>query len=87
VDFVLGRALDAQADDGAGGRLWNVLLLLKELHGRRDETCAVSTGGGTRRVQSVREEGRDVSSQYGHNTELSFGNTGKTLIGCAGGRG
>jgi len=24
-----------------------------------------STGGGTRRVQSVREEGRDVSSQYG----------------------
>jgi len=28
----------------------------------RDETCPVSTGGGTRRVQLVREEGRDVSS-------------------------
>jgi len=29
---------------------------------QRDETCPVSTGGGTRRVQLVREEGRDVSS-------------------------
>ena len=28
----------------------------------RPETCLVSTGGGTRRVQLVREEGRDVSS-------------------------
>ena len=27
--------------------------------------CPVSTGGGTRRVRLVREEGRDVSSQYG----------------------
>jgi hypothetical protein len=26
-------------------------------YGRRDETCPVSTGGGTRRVQSVREGG------------------------------
>jgi hypothetical protein len=41
-------------------------------HGRKresgrswDEACPVSTGGGTRRVQSVREEGRGVSSQYG----------------------
>jgi len=32
---------------------------------RGNEACPVSTGGGTRRVQSVREEGRDVSSQYG----------------------
>jgi hypothetical protein len=31
-------------------------------HLGRDETCPVSTGGGTRRVQSVRGEGRDVSS-------------------------
>jgi len=31
----------------------------------RDETCPVSTGGGTRRVQLVREEGRGASSQYG----------------------
>ena len=30
--------------------------------GRRVETCPVSTGGGTRRVQLVREEGRDVSN-------------------------
>jgi len=30
--------------------------------GRRDETCPVSTGRGTRRVQLVRDEGRDVSS-------------------------
>jgi len=29
-----------------------------------DETCPVSTGGGTRRVRLVREEGRGVSSQY-----------------------
>ena len=29
------------------------------------ETCPVSTGRGTRRVQLVRGEGRDVSSQYG----------------------
>ena len=28
-----------------------------QLLGRRDETCPVSTGGGTRRVQSVREGG------------------------------
>jgi hypothetical protein len=34
-------------------------------YGRRDEACPVSTGGGTRRVQSVREGGRGVSSQYG----------------------
>jgi hypothetical protein len=30
--------------------------------GERDETCPVSTGGGTRRIQLVRGEGRDVSS-------------------------
>ena len=29
------------------------------------ETCPVSTGEGTSRVRLVREEGRDVSSQYG----------------------
>jgi hypothetical protein len=39
-------------------------------HGARDpprlnETCPVSTGGGTRLVRLVREEGRGVSSQYG----------------------
>ena len=28
----------------------------------RDETCPVSSEGGTRRVQLVRKEGRDVSS-------------------------
>jgi len=33
--------------------------------GRPPETCPISTGGGTRRVRLVREEGRDVSSQYG----------------------
>jgi len=33
-----------------------------EPDGRRDETCPVSTEGGTRRVQLVRKEGRDVSS-------------------------
>jgi len=31
---------------------------------RRDETCPVSTGGGTRRVRLVREEGRDVGSEF-----------------------
>jgi len=40
----LRRARFARAVDAAG-------------HGRRDETCPVSTGGGTRRVQSVREGG------------------------------
>jgi hypothetical protein len=29
---------------------------------RRDETCPVSTEGGTRCVQLVRKEGRDVSN-------------------------
>ena len=33
--------------------------------GQVRETCPVSTGEGTRRVQLVREEGRGVSSQYG----------------------
>jgi len=32
--------------------------LCERQYGRRDETCPVSTGGGTRRVQSVREGGR-----------------------------
>jgi len=32
---------------------------------RRGVSCPVSTGGGTRRVRLVREEGRGVSSQYG----------------------
>ena len=31
----------------------------------KDETSPVSTGAGTRRVQSVRHGGRDASSQYG----------------------
>ena len=33
-------------------------------YGEKDETCPVSTGTRTRRVQSVRGEGRDLSSQY-----------------------
>jgi len=37
--------------------------------GRPPETCPISTGGGTRRVRLVREEGRDVSSQYGREGE------------------
>ena len=32
---------------------------------QQGSTCPVSTGGGTRRVRLVREEGRGVSSQYG----------------------
>jgi hypothetical protein len=27
----------------------------RRAYGRRDETCPISTGGGTRRIQSVRE--------------------------------
>ena len=30
-------------------------------HGAQGSTCPVSTGGGTKRVRSVREEGRNVS--------------------------
>jgi hypothetical protein len=30
--------------------------------GKRDETCPISTAGGTRRVRLIRQEGRDVSS-------------------------
>jgi hypothetical protein len=33
------------------------------------ETCPVSTEGGTRRVQLVREEGRDVSSHLPSHTQ------------------
>ena len=29
----------------------------RRAYGRRDETCPISTGGGTRRVQLVREGG------------------------------
>jgi hypothetical protein len=39
----------------------------------RNETCPVSTGGGTRRVRLVRKEGRGVSSQYGKPACLSSG--------------
>jgi len=34
-------------------------------YGRRDETCPVSTGGGTRRVQSVQEGGGGGGSRCG----------------------
>ena len=33
------------------------------IHLQAGRTCPISTGGGTRRVRLVREEGRDVSSQ------------------------
>jgi len=45
----------------------------------RDETCPVSTGGGTRRVRSVREEGRGVSTQYGREGE---GGRGAATSAC-----
>ena len=38
-----------------------------------DTACPVSTGRGTRRVQSVRGEGRSVSSQYGGAPIISSG--------------
>ena len=42
-------------------------------YGGRDEACPVSTGGGTRRVRSVRGEGRGVSGQYGANLSHNIG--------------
>jgi hypothetical protein len=46
-------------------------------YGERDETCPVSTGRGTRRVRSVRGEGRDVSGQHGERDETCSVSTGR----------
>ena len=47
-----------------GNRVWQAARLVghQAPHLRAREACPVSTGGGTRRVQLVREEGRDASS-------------------------
>jgi hypothetical protein len=41
------------------------VLVRRALDARRVRTCPVSTEGWTRRVQSVRRDGRDVSTLYG----------------------
>ena len=45
------------------------------LHGRRDETCPISTRGGTRRVQSVREGGREGGGGGGSSSGRAAGRT------------
>ena len=51
-------------------------------YGGRDAACPVSTGGGTRRVRSVRGEGRGVSGQY-----VGEGGARRTAGGSYGARG
>ena len=54
----------ASHEPAANHKVRNRFILFLRRHaarGGRDETCPVSTGGGTRRVPLVLGEGRDVS--------------------------
>ena len=60
-------------------------------HGRRDETCPISTGGGTRRVHLVREGGGgEVHAYYDARAEdgvIGRKHAGEALVRAEGGAG